>query len=186
MTSVFGPTAWATPANAVTVARLLIAPMLFAAITDGPAWWIFVSWVVLCFSDGIDGWLARRMGTTRSGAFLDPLADKVLVLGGMFALVRYGAFWWLPVGLIAARELLISLYRTVAARQGITVPASRLAKWKTFTQQFAVGLVLLPPLADRVTWPAVVTLWFAVGLTLVTGAQYMLTARQRAVAQQVI
>ena len=186
MTSVFGPTAWATPANAVTVARLLIAPMLFAAITDGPAWWLFAAWVVLCGSDGVDGWLARRMGTTRSGAFLDPLADKVLVLGGMFALVDYGAFPWLPVALIAARELLISMYRSVAARQGISVPASRLAKWKTFTQQLAVGLMLLPPLAERGTWPALVTLWVATALTLITGAQYLLTARQRAMSQRVV
>jgi phosphatidylglycerophosphate synthase len=78
------------------------------------------------------------------------------------------------------------MYRTMAARQGISVPASSLAKWKTFTQQFAVGLVLLPPLGRRITWPAVTTLWFATVLTLVTGAQYLLSARQRAVAQRVI
>ena len=54
--------------------------------------------------DGLDGSLARRSGrVTRSGAFLDPLADKVLVLGAMFALVAADAMWWFPVAIIAVR-----------------------------------------------------------------------------------
>src|SRR3954451_24858577 len=123
----FGPSALATPANAVTVGRVVAMPVLIAMILHGGATWAAVSfWFVISCTDGVDGWRARRMGTTRSGAFLDPLADKVLVLGGMFALVDYGAFPWFPVALIAARELLISMYRSVAARQGVSVPASRL------------------------------------------------------------
>ena len=62
-------------------------------------------WIVLCVTDGIDGWLARRQGTTRSGAFLDPLADKVLVLGAMWALVASDRFAVVPVILITVREL---------------------------------------------------------------------------------
>lgn len=183
MTITFGPNAVATPANAVTVGRLLVSPLLFAAIGDGPSWGVFVMWTVLCFSDGIDGWLARRMGATRSGAFLDPLADKVLVLGAMFALVRYDEFWWLPVAIIAARELAISMYRTMAARGGVTVPASKAAKAKTVVQQLAVGFMLLPPVADRTRTPGVALLWLAVVLTVWTGAQYLLTARSRAAEQ---
>ena len=60
---------------------------------DGGSWIAFALWFVLCASDGIDGYIARRHGTTRSGAFLDPLADKVLVLGAMFTLVGNGVFW---------------------------------------------------------------------------------------------
>ena len=82
------PNALATWANAVTVARLLVSPVLFALITGGEGSWAALAlWFVLCASDGIDGYLARRHGSTRSGAFLDPLADKVLVLGAMFTLV---------------------------------------------------------------------------------------------------
>ena len=121
MATSFGPSALATPANGVTVGRLLAAPFLFVMIdgTEG-SWPAFVLWFVLCATDGIDGFLARRHGTTRSGAFLDPLADKVLVLGAMFALVKQDVFWWLPVALIAAREIAISMYRSMAGRQGIT------------------------------------------------------------------
>jgi len=86
-------------------------------------------------SDMVDGSLARRHGATRSGAFLDPLADKVLVLGAMFTLVQRDMFWILPVLIIAARELVIQLYRTFVGAKGVSVPATQLAKWKTFAQQ---------------------------------------------------
>jgi CDP-diacylglycerol--glycerol-3-phosphate 3-phosphatidyltransferase len=170
----FGPSALVTPANAVTIARLLIAPVLFAMIGDGgPSWPVFVFWVVLAGTDGLDGWIARRQGTTRSGAFLDPLADKVLVLGAMWALVAEDVFWWLPVTLIALREIGISLYRSREGRRGISVPARPWAKVKTVVQDVAVGLALLPPAADRPDLAATV-LWAAVVLTLVTGVQYLL------------
>ena len=83
------PGALATWANAITAGRLLLSPMMFWVIPehDRGSWIAFALWFVLCASDGIDGYIARRHGTTRSGAFLDPLADKVLVLGAMFTLV---------------------------------------------------------------------------------------------------
>ena len=166
MATSFGPSALATPANGVTVGRLLAAPFLFVMIdgTEG-SWPAFILWFVLCATDGIDGFLARRHGTTRSGAFLDPLADKVLVLGAMLALVKQDVFWWLPVALIAAREIAISMYRSMAGRQGITIPARRGAKVKTVCQQFAVGFALLPWSADA-RWLFNTFLWIAVVLTL--------------------
>ena len=75
-------------ANFITVIRLLAAPWLFAMIVEsGATWPNFVFWTALAATDFADGLMARRYGSTRSGAFLDPLADKVLVLGAMFALV---------------------------------------------------------------------------------------------------
>ena len=134
-------------------------------------------WIALCCTDGVDGYLARRQGATRSGAFLDPLADKVLVLGAMFALVSKGTFWWPPVALIAVRELAISFYRTWAGKQGITIPARFGAKVKTVTQQVAVGLALLPLTVEH-DWLWGIALWLALTLTLVTGAQYLLDSRR--------
>jgi CDP-diacylglycerol--glycerol-3-phosphate 3-phosphatidyltransferase len=173
-TESFGPSALATPANAVTILRLLIAPVLFAMVAaDGASWAAVGFWFVLACTDGLDGWIARKQGTTRSGAFLDPLADKVLVLGAMWALVMTDAFWWLPVGLIALREIGISVYRSWEGRQGISVPARQWAKVKTVVQDIAVGFALLPLTSDRLV-VANTFLWIAVGLTLVTGAQYLL------------
>jgi CDP-diacylglycerol--glycerol-3-phosphate 3-phosphatidyltransferase len=171
----FGPSAIATPANAVTIVRLLIAPFAFGLIVDHPVSWVtWGVWSALAFSDGLDGWLARRHGTTRSGAFLDPLADKVLMLGGMVALVSIDRFALLPVVIIAGRELLISLYRSYWGRRGIAVPASPLAKAKTFAQTLAVGLAVWPPSADHAPWTADAVLWLSVALAVVSGVQYVL------------
>ena len=176
----FGPSALVTPANAVTLIRLLVSPALLVMILREPSSWAAVSfWIALAVTDGVDGALARRFGTTRSGAFLDPLADKVLVLGALYALVAADRFWWLPVGLITVREVAISLFRTHLGRQGLAVPARQLAKVKTVVQEIAVGFALLPLTVDH---PVVATtvLWIAVALTLVTGAQYLLDGRSAA------
>jgi CDP-diacylglycerol--glycerol-3-phosphate 3-phosphatidyltransferase len=178
----YHPAAIATWANAVTVTRVLVSPVLFALI-DGRAgsWSALGLWFLLCASDGVDGWLARRMGATRSGAFLDPLADKILVLGAMFTLVGNDVFPLVPVILIAAREVLISVYRTLVGAKGVSVPAKRLAKAKTVAQQFAVGFALLPWTALAATWTWLWLLWVSVALTLVTGWQYLAAARRRPV-----
>ena len=171
MAAGFGPSALVTPANAVTIARILATPFVFAAVMAGaPAWWTLVFWILVAASDGLDGWLARRQGSTRSGAFLDPLSDKVLVLAAMAALVARSLFWWLPVALIALREVAVSLWRSQAGRRGVSVPARQWAKAKTIVQEVAVGFALLP-IANAVN-VAKVVLWAAVGLTLLTGLDY--------------
>jgi CDP-diacylglycerol--glycerol-3-phosphate 3-phosphatidyltransferase len=176
----YGPSALLTPANAVTIIRLLFSPALLVLVVRDPSsWGAFALWTVLAFTDGIDGHLARKHGTTRSGAFLDPLADKVLVLGALFALVAAERFLWLPVVLISIRELAISAYRTRLGRSGLAVPARPLAKVKTVVQELAVAFALLPWTLDHPTL-ADATLWVAVGLTLVTGAQYLLDGRSAA------
>jgi CDP-diacylglycerol--glycerol-3-phosphate 3-phosphatidyltransferase len=178
------PDKLATWANAITVGRLLLAPLMFWAIPndDQGAWIAVVLWFVLCASDGIDGYIARRHGTTSAGAFLDPLADKVLVLGAMFKLVSTGVFAVLPVVIIAAREILISVYRVLVGGKGISVPAIKLAKYKTVTQQFAVAFALFPPTALDATWLWNGLLWLAVVLAVVSGVQYLWRARKLAAA----
>ena len=88
-------------ANAITTARLLLSPVMFWIIPDQPggAWIAFGFWFVLCFSDGIDGYVARRRGPTAAGAFLDPLADKVLVLGATMAYFGEGIGQYTGIGL---------------------------------------------------------------------------------------
>jgi CDP-diacylglycerol---glycerol-3-phosphate 3-phosphatidyltransferase len=169
------PGALATWANAITVSRLLLAPLMIWLVPDGTqgSWVAFVLWFVLCSSDAIDGHIARKHGTTTSGAFLDPLADKVLVLGAMFALVDSGVFWVLPVVIIAVREVGISVYRTFVGARGISVPASRLAKLKTLSQQLAVGFAIAPPTAEAATWLWLWLLWIAVVLSVISGVQYV-------------
>jgi CDP-diacylglycerol--glycerol-3-phosphate 3-phosphatidyltransferase len=164
----FGETAILTRANVVTIARLVFTvPVLALILDEGSSWLTFSGWFVLSVTDGLDGWIARRDGTTRSGAFLDPLADKVLVLGGFFALAINGDFAWLPVIIVAVRELGISLYRSAAGRRGISLPARQLGKWKAVFQFLAVGFVLLPWTAD-LGWFQDFWLWTAVIISVVS------------------
>lgn len=167
-------TAVVTWANMITVGRVLASPFLFAMIpTDTKGSWAALAvWIVLCASDGFDGYLARRHGITRSGAFLDPLADKILVLGAMFTLVTRDVFWLLPVAIIAAREIAVSLYRVFVGSKGVSLPASKLAKVKTVVQQWAVGFAIAPITVRDYTWTFTVCLWVAVGLTLLSAGQY--------------
>ena len=169
----FGPSALATPANAVTIARLLATPILMAlVIATGSNWTTVSVWFVIAATDGVDGYIARRHGTTRSGAFLDPLADKVCVLGAMAALIERGVFWWVPVAVIGARELGLIAYRSWLGRRGVSMPASRGAKVKTWVQSLAVGAALLPSTARHPDL-ARLLLWLAVVLTVSTGARYL-------------
>ena len=174
----FGPSALATPANALTLARFLATPVFIALVaTRGPSWAAVAVGLPLVATDILDGWIARRMGTTRSGAFLDPLADKILVIGSLVVLVAKHEQWWLPVALITARELAISVMRSHLGRRGISVPASGLAKLKTLSQDCAVGFSVLPPLAPHHLVIARSFLWVAVVLSLWTGAQYLTAYR---------
>ena len=176
----YGPDAIATPANMVTILRLLVSPLLFAMISDEPSGWlVFLLWCVLSFSDAVDGWFARRHGTTRSGAFLDPLADKVLVLGAFFSLVAVGRFPVWPVVVIAVREIAITLYRSYWGRRGLAVPARRSGKIKTLVQSLAVGAVLLP-LTTNLLWLADGLLYAATVLAVFSGIQYVLDGSRAA------
>ncbi|MGA2805374.1 MAG: CDP-alcohol phosphatidyltransferase family protein [Acidimicrobiales bacterium] len=176
----FGPSALMTPANALTLARLLASPVMVAlVIATGPSSWLLVGlWFICSSSDGLDGFVARRYGATRSGAFLDPLADKCIVLGVLAALAAIGEVSWLPVILIAGREISMSVFRSYAARRGVSVPARTTAKVKTLLQDMVIGLAFLPPVglhhAKLVGW----TLWFVVAVTLWTGFEYLRDSRK--------
>lgn len=159
----FGQGALATPANFMTLARILVAvPTLVLIRNQGSSWLTIALWVLITATDSLDGWLARRDGATRSGAFLDPVADKFIVLGGFAVLADRGDFPWWPVLIIAVREVGISVYRSFAGRRGIVMPAQRLGKYKAFTQYCAVGFVLLPVTAEWVGFQQ-----FALGVALV-------------------
>jgi len=176
----YGASALLTWANCITLARIAGVPLLVLAMLEHRvAWSTFLLAFLLAGSDGLDGIIARRQGATRSGAFLDPLADKALVLGALYTLVHQHVFWWLPVAIITLRELGISAYRSHWGRRGLAIPARKSAKAKTFVQELAIGLVLAPATAAH---PGVGTfvLWVAVVFTVVSAAQYVLDGQAAA------
>ncbi|HEY4409467.1 MAG TPA: CDP-alcohol phosphatidyltransferase family protein [Acidimicrobiia bacterium] len=172
----FGPSALLTPANLVTIARFaLTIPLLRLIAIDGVSWRATAGWIILACTDGLDGWLARRDGTTRSGAFLDPLADKFLAIGGLSALAAKAIFPWVAVVLIAVREVGVSAFRTAAGRRGVSLPARQLGKMKTVFQLLAVGTALCPSTAD-LAGLSLSLLWVAVALTVVSGLDIVIAA----------
>jgi CDP-diacylglycerol--glycerol-3-phosphate 3-phosphatidyltransferase len=179
----FAPSALATPANAITAVRLLATPPLLVLIVhQGISWVAALAWAAIASTDFLDGWVARRQGATTSGAFLDPLADKVLVLGALVALAATDLTSWVPVLLILGREVTISVYRSAVGRRGISVPARPLAKLKTASQDLAVFFILAPATGLHARWVGQTLLWISVALALVSGAQYLLDSRRPAAA----
>ncbi len=175
--SFIGRSRWSVAANSLTVLRIAAAPVLAALVLSRNPWWLtfWFGWF-LGATDVIDGRLARRASPTRVGAFLDPLADKVVVLLVGYALVVIGRFGWLPITLIAGRELAIMAYRSFWGRRGLAIPARTSAKYKTLIQGVALAAALCPPL-DPHPWIADSLLWLAVAFTLYSGLQYAIDGR---------
>lgn len=176
--SFIGTSRWSQAANSLTIFRITAAPVLAAMVLARNPWWVtfWFGWF-LGATDVLDGRLARRAAPTRVGAFLDPLADKVVVLLVGYALVYLGRFGWLPITLITAREVLIMAYRSYWGRRGLAIPARRSAKYKTFVQGVALAAAMCPPLESR-PWVADTLLWLAVAFTLYSGLQYAMDGRK--------
>lgn len=130
-------------------------------------------------TDGLDGYLARRWDTsTRTGQWLDPLADKAFVAAPVIALAAQGRFPAWAAVLILVREGGISLLRAFLGTRGRSMPASWPAKVKTTVQLVAITMYILPLGAG---WHAakLTVLVVAVALTVATGAQYVAAAFPR-------
>jgi CDP-diacylglycerol--glycerol-3-phosphate 3-phosphatidyltransferase len=110
--------------------------------------------VLAALSDALDGWLARRSGNIGPrGALIDPLSDKILVLGTLGALSAVGTGWPVTVvtALTAIREGVVAVFRVRAFARGAALPAERIAKLKTAAQMIGVSLIIV---GER-PWPVV-------------------------------
>lgn len=168
--------------NALTISRLLAIPLLmFLLLADFPNHDQIAAAVFVLFSltDTMDGQLARRQGTVSDlGKFLDPLADKLFVLSVLIVLVQEELVASWVVVVIFARELLITLLRTVAAGQGRVIPAAPLGKTKTVAQVAAVTLLILQRPYPILGLPAALVLAIALLLTITSGVDYLWRWRQ--------
>ena len=141
--------------NKLTIFRMILVPIMviipFLGI-DGRFLVILIEWLVIdiifviaSLTDKLDGYLARKNNqVTTFGKFLDPLADKILVLSAMVMLVEMGKIpAWIPI-IVLAREFIVSGYRLVAVEKGGNViAASKWGKLKTVTQMIAIILAFL-------------------------------------------
>ncbi len=178
-----------TVPNLLTLSRILAVPLLVFLLWHPGRVDYAVTFVLYCLvgiTDYFDGYLARAQGTvSRLGQFLDPIADKIMVASVIVMLVarvpREGpaiiADWHLiPALVILLREIIVSGLREFLASLQVSVPVSRLAKWKTTLQLFSLGALILAGALPQ--WPllhlfGLVSLWAAAALTLVTGWDYL-------------
>lgn len=141
--------------NKITVARMLLIPImiivpylglnniLFGSVTIG-SFITLIIFLIASFTDFLDGYLARKNNlVTTFGKFLDPIADKLLVLSALIMLVEQGIIpGWIPI-IIAAREFIVSGIRMLAAGDGKVIAASWYGKVKTVSQMIAISLAFL-------------------------------------------
>jgi CDP-diacylglycerol--glycerol-3-phosphate 3-phosphatidyltransferase len=174
-----GPT-W-NAALTVTVIRIAAIPGLMVLIlVEGipdARWWAAGVYAAAAITDSLDGWLARARGqVTVAGAFLDPLADKLLVAAALVSLLQVGDIPAWIVMVIMAREFAVTGLRLVAASEDLIIPASRFGKAKTLSQNVAIVAVTAP---HPWRWIDDPLLYTAVVLTVLSGAYYFLMARRR-------
>ena len=157
-----------TIANWVTLLRIVLIPLIIGLLLYGLNGLAVIAFLILSFSDAIDGYIARRFNQISDlGKFLDPLADKILVISVLIVLVGLGKADSIPVIIIVARELMVQGIRISAAATKGIMAASPIAKWKTATQIVAVAMLILNLPYDA--W----VLWLATGLSILSGGAYL-------------
>lgn len=146
-----------TIANIVTALRILVAPVFFFLLVQNQWWsslWALVVFVLAAASDFVDGIVARRFGEVSAiGIFLDPLADKILVLSALFGFVWLEVIPLPMVIVVAIRDVVATVLRVWRLSEGGSLSPSRVAKWKTFVQMGFVSVVLLILTLDRIETP---------------------------------
>ena len=163
--------------NALTLSRLVAIPplmILLAMRFDGHDQVAALVFVAFAFTDLLDGYLARRQDKVSDvGKFLDPLADKLFVIAVLVALVQEGQVAAWVVVVIASRELLITVLRSVGASRQRIISAAASGKAKTWTQIVAVTLLILQRPYPWLGVPAALALAVAVLLTVWSGFDYL-------------
>ncbi|KXO74436.1 CDP-diacylglycerol--glycerol-3-phosphate 3-phosphatidyltransferase [Brucella anthropi] len=174
--------------NILTYGRIIAVPLVVLCFfiegklesSDFARWTALGLFAVASITDFFDGYLARIWKQTSTiGRMLDPIADKLLVSAILLLLAADGtiAGWtlWAAI-IILCREILVSGLREYLAELKVSVPVSRLAKWKTTAQMVALAFLLAGPAGDKVmpyvTEIGIVLLWISALLTLYTGWDY--------------
>lgn len=166
------------PLGLVAARMLAVVPivLLLQAKDAQSATWAFLIFCLAALSDAVDGRLARRLGqVTRLGTFLDPLADKLLVIGTLIPLQAVGLVPAWIVVVVVARELAVTNLRAIASARGYSVGASLPGKVKTILQTTAAAGLLLFLAAPSLplAYLAYSLLSAALGLTIFSGVDYL-------------
>jgi cardiolipin synthase len=174
--------------NMLTYGRILAVPLIVLCFviegrlqsSDLARWTGFALFAIASITDYLDGYLARIWNQTSNiGRMLDPIADKLLISSILLLVAADGtiAGWslWAAI-IILCREILVSGLREYLAELKVSVPVTRIAKWKTTAQMLALGFLLAGPAGEKVLPYAIEIgmglLWVAAILTIYTGYDY--------------
>jgi CDP-diacylglycerol--glycerol-3-phosphate 3-phosphatidyltransferase len=171
--------------NALTLLRILAVPVVVVALLGETPNGDVIAAIVFALAaatDGLDGYIARsRESITTFGKLMDPLADKLLIIGALLSLVSLNRLEaWIAM-VIIAREVAVTILRTIAAERGLVIAASWLGKAKTVLQIAAViALIATNPAPAWVD----ILVYVALVVTVLSGADYFFGLRKRIEAQQ--
>ena len=181
--------------NLLTYGRILAIPavvgLLFWPREDWVRWIALAIYVIAAITDYFDGYLARAWHQQSAiGRMLDPIADKLLVASCLLMLAAdetiSGVALWAAI-IILCREILVSGLREFLAELKVSVPVSKVAKWKTVAQLVAVGFLIAGPAGETVLPGTIeigiVLLWVAAVLTMYTGWDYFRSGIRHLVAE---
>jgi CDP-diacylglycerol--glycerol-3-phosphate 3-phosphatidyltransferase len=173
---------WNLP-NILTYGRITAVPVVAGLLMwggDNARWTALAIYIAAAITDFFDGYLARKWQQQSSlGRMLDPIADKVLVAVVLLVLsadgILFGGHIWAAI-IILSREVLVSGLREYLGELQVSVPVTKIAKWKTTVQLLAIGFLIAGPAGDTlipyVTKFGIGLLWIAAGLTLYSGYDY--------------
>ncbi len=181
--------------NLLTYGRILAIPavvgLLFWPRDDWVRWIALAIYIIAAITDYFDGYLARAWHQQSAiGRMLDPIADKLLVASCLLMLAAdetiSGMALWAAI-IILCREILVSGLREFLAELQVSVPVSKVAKWKTVAQLVAVGFLIAGPAGETVLpgtiQIGIVLLWVAAVLTIYTGWDYFRSGIRHLVAE---
>ena len=180
---------WNLP-NTLTVLRIILVPVMVVLLWEDPTqealrlgWIIFVGAMV---TDIVDGWLARKWNlTSAAGAYLDPMADKLMVATVLVMMVERG---WVPgwlAALLLCREIAITGLRGIASQEGMVISASTLGKFKTSYQGTALGFMLWGwyDFGSEPRRVGLFLLYIATAFSLASALEYLVQFFQQGAAQ---
>jgi CDP-diacylglycerol--glycerol-3-phosphate 3-phosphatidyltransferase len=179
---------WNIP-NILTLMRIAAIPLMTVLLMSGsrePCFWAAALFSAASFTDWLDGYLARRMGiVTVFGKFLDPIADKLIVMAALIMIIPHGRAPAWMVLVILSREIIITGLRGIASSEGIVIAASDLGKYKTIFQIVAIIALLLhydyhwffaidhPLFIVNMHHVGMFYLWIAFVITVWSGVDYL-------------
>ena len=162
--------------NKLSIARVLCIPAIVVLLhfpSEGCRIAAAVLFILGCLTDFLDGRIARKRNlVTDFGKFIDPVADKLLVLTTLIMLIHLGMMPAWIVIVILCRELAVDGLRMVAVTKGQVIAAGKLGKWKTACQMVTISAMLILDLSVYDSWIIAVLAGIVVALTLVSGVEY--------------